>query len=182
MKKQLILGGLFAATLLAPLGAVRPAFAHEAPCPYCGLTITQDTPTQDNEVALKIGRKRIEYKCVFCALAEARTEYKGDLTILAPSEKKGEPVQIKREGDKWSVLPTTAVFVSNEPLKHKVCQAQARAFSTPEAAKAYIAANKESLPNAQILPLDQMVKVAAGDAAPKTAAPDAHAGHEGHTK
>ena len=51
------------------------------------MTITPDTTTQDNETVLKAGRKRIEYKCVFCALAEAKTEYKGDVTIIAPSEK-----------------------------------------------------------------------------------------------
>lgn len=159
-----LFAGLFATALLAPLSI--PAFAHEAPCPYCGLTVTQDTPTQDNEVALKVGRKRIEYKCVFCALSEAQSEYKGDLSIFAPSEKKGEPVMLQRAGDKWSALPATAAFVLNSPLKHKVCQLQARAFSSPEAARAYIEANKDSLPNAKPLSLDEMVRLGAADAAP----------------
>jgi hypothetical protein len=60
--------------------------AHETDCPRCKLPVVQDTATRDNEVALRYGRKRIEYRCVACALAEARTEYKNDLTILAPSE------------------------------------------------------------------------------------------------
>ena len=79
------------------------ALAHEADCPYCQFPVTQDTATQDNEVVLKYGRKRIEYKCVYCALAEAKTEYsEGDVTIAAPSETKGEPVILKRTDGKWS--------------------------------------------------------------------------------
>ena len=156
MKHSLILGGLLATTFLAPLSA----FAHEAPCPYCNMKITQDTPTQDNEVALKVGRKRIEYKCVYCALSEAKTEYKGDLSIAAPSEKKGEPVVLKRTGGKWTALPATAHFVARDPLKHKMCDVQARAFSTKEAAQAYIDAHKDELADAKPLTLDEMVALA----------------------
>lgn len=140
MKKHILLGGLFAATIFAPLGAI-PVFAHEAPCPYCAQPVTQDTPTKDNEVALKVGRKRIEYKCVYCALAEAKTEFGGDLSILAPSEKKGEPVSLKRTNGKWAMLPATAHFVSSEKIKHKLCHVQARAFSTKNAAQNYAQAN-----------------------------------------
>lgn len=156
MKHSLILSGLLATTFLAPT----LVFAHEAPCPYCNMKITQDTPAQDNEVALKVGRKRIEYKCVFCALAEAVTEYQGDLSIAAPSEKKGEPVVLKRTADKWTALPATAHFVSRDPLKHKMCDMQARAFSTKAAAQAYINAHKDELADAKPLTLDEMVKVA----------------------
>ena len=131
-----VVAGLLTATF-----AISPVFAHEAPCPYCAMPVTQDTPTQDNEVALKIGRKRIEYKCVYCALSEAKTEFKGDLTISAPSEKKGQPVLIKRRGEAWSVLPATAFFVASPKIKHKICQEQARAFSTQDAAKKYAAIN-----------------------------------------
>ena len=163
-----LLAGLFVTTLLVPVAAIRPVFAHEAPCPYCGMTITQDTPTQDNEVALKVGRKRIEYKCVYCALADANTEYQGDLSILAPSEKKGEPVMLMREGGKWSAMPAAPYFVSATALKHKVCQAQARAFTTKDAAQAYIDANKDTLADAKPLTLDEMVQLASGDAAHAT--------------
>ena len=166
MNKFLLFGGLLSA-LAFPTTSV---LAHEADCPFCGQAVTQDTPAQDNEVALKFGRKRIEYKCVFCALAEAHSEYKGDLSIIAPSEKKGEPVLIKREADKWTLAPASAVFVLNEPLKHKLCQAQARAYSTREAAQSFVDANKETLPNAAILTLDEMVKAASGEN-------DAHAQH-----
>src|SRR5215207_7483853 len=81
--------------------AARPAAAHETKCPYCRLDVVQDTADQDNEVPLKYGRKRIEYRCVFCALAQAKTEYKGDVTILAPSEIKGKPVVITRANGQW---------------------------------------------------------------------------------
>lgn len=137
--------------LVALLAAVTPsissvAFAHEAPCPYCSLTLTQDTPEQDNETVLKYGRKRIEYKCVYCALAESKTEYaEGDISILAPSEKKGQPVVLKRTAGKWSA-PATAAFVLNAPLKHKMCAAQARAFTTEAAAKEYAAKNNFPAP------------------------------------
>ena len=42
----------------------RPAMAHEAKCPYCKLDVPQDTAQQDNEVALKYGRKRIPIKAI----------------------------------------------------------------------------------------------------------------------
>ena len=154
-----VFAGLLGAAFLAPF-SVASVLAHEASCPLCGMAITQDTPTQDNEVALKIGRKRIEYKCVFCALAEAKTEYKGDLSISAPSEKKGEPVMLKRSDDKWTALPATAYFVSRDPLKHKMCDVQARAFTTQAAAQAYIDAHKDELADAKPLTLDEMIKVA----------------------
>ena len=156
MKHSLILGGLLATTFLAPLAV----FAHEAPCPYCNMKITQDTPTQDNEVALKVGRKRIEYKCVYCALAEAKTEYQGDLSIAAPSQKKGEPVILKRAKGQWTALPATAYFVARDPLKHKMCEVQARAFTTKAAAQSYIDAHKDDLADAKPLSLAEMVKVA----------------------
>ena len=135
------LAALFVVASSSLLSSTRLALAHEAPCPYCQMAITQDTPTQDNETVLKYGRKRIEYKCVFCALAEAKTEYvKGDLTILAPSDKKGAPVILKRAGGKWSA-PATAAFVSPQRIKHKVCHAQVRAFTTQAAARAYAKEN-----------------------------------------
>ena len=114
-----------------------PAFAHDAPCPYCNMEVSDDTAS-----VLKMGRKRIEYKCVYCALAEAVTEYPtGDLTVYSPSEKKGFSVVSKRVGGKWSVSPASATFVNPKKLKHKVCQEQARAFTNKAAAQAYAKAN-----------------------------------------
>ncbi len=160
-----LVAGLFAAALFAPI-LTSSASAHVAPCSYCDRTITQDTATQDNEVALKFGRKRIEYKCVYCALAEAQSDYKGDLSILAPSEKKGEPIVLQRQSNKWSASTPSAVFVLNEPLQHKVCNVQARAFTSKTAAQSYVAAQKTQFPQAQILSLDAFVKSAGDDGAP----------------
>lgn len=148
--------------LVAVVGLTTTAPAHEAPCPLCGQNITQDTKEQDNEVVLKSGRKRIEYKCVYCALSEAHSDYKGDVTILAPSEKKGEPVKIERKDGKWAVLPETAYFVSSEKMKHKVCQEQARAFTTKSSAETY--AKKHGV---KVLTLAQMVESAKSDGGKK---------------
>lgn len=138
-RRALLAAALALSLNLLPLNF---ATAHEADCPYCSQPITQDTPTQDNEVVLKYGRKRIEYKCVYCAVAEAKTEYKGgDVAIAAPSEKKGEPVIVKRTGGNWSATPATAVFVAQTPVKHRSCQVTARAFRTKSAADSYIKAN-----------------------------------------
>ncbi len=150
---------LFAVLAAAVVVSFAPghfALAHEADCPYCQQPVTQDTATQDNEVVLKYGRKRIEYKCVYCALAEAKTEYpEGDVTIAAPSEIKGEPVILKRVDGKWNA-PETAVFVAITPLKHKTCNVTARAFSSDEAAKEYIKVNVlETAP----LTLSQLLKI-----------------------
>lgn len=146
-RRALIAGALATlVTVSLPTMGARPAMAHEANCPYCDMPVTQDTATQDNEVALKYGRKRIEYKCVYCALAEAKTEYpNGDLSITAPSETKGQPVVLKRTGGKWSMTPETAAFVTPAKVKHKVCQDQARAFNTEAAAKAFAAKNGGSV-------------------------------------
>jgi hypothetical protein len=163
LSRRKALGGLAALMIAGSTGVLstpRPALAHEAPCPYCSMAITQDTATQDNETVLKIGRKRVEYKCVFCALADAQSEYKGDLTIAAPSETKDSPIVIKRVADKWTTAPG-AVFVAQKG-SHKVCQTLYRAFSTQAAADAYIKANPKTFDkDAKSLTLDQMVKLAA---------------------
>ena len=132
MKHLLLAGAL--ALVCAP---AIPALAHDAPCPYCNMKVSDETAS-----VLKMGRKRIEYKCVYCALAEAKTEYPtGDLTVYSPSEKPGVSVVSKRVGGKWSVLPASATFVAPAKIKHKVCQEQARAFTNKAAAQAYAKAN-----------------------------------------
>lgn len=133
MKLPLLLAGALA---LVSVPAV-PALAHDAPCPYCNMKVSDDTAA-----VLKAGRKRIEYKCVYCALAEAKTEYPtGDLTVNAPSEKAGQPVVLKRTGSAWKAFPASATFVSPAKIKHKICQEQARAFTTQAAAQVYAKAN-----------------------------------------
>lgn len=145
-------------TAVAGLGS-RPAMAHEAKCPYCKLDVPQDTDQQDNEVALKYGRKRIEYRCVFCALAQAKSEYKGDVTILAPSDVKGKPVVITRKDDKWSISPEAAVFVG-EKVNHRQCNTGYRAFSTRAGFDAWVKKNQSLLGDAKPLTLTQMVEIA----------------------
>jgi len=172
-----VLAGLFTATLFASFSAPS-AWAHIAPCPYCSLTVSQDTATQDNEVALKIGRKRIEYKCVFCALSEAQSDYQGDLSILAPSEKKGEPIMLMRQNGKWSSMTEGAAYVLNSPLQHKICSVQARAFGSQAAAQAYLDAHKDQLPSAKIVTLDELVKASGADAG-NGQAPVAQGDHAG---
>lgn len=155
------LAALVAAAGLPGLVAARPALAHDADCPYCKLKVVQDTPDLDNEVALRYGRKRIEYRCVYCALAEAQTEQyaKGDLTILAPSEKKGQPVPITRTAGKWSA-PAGTVFVGVK-ASHKVCQVTYRALTGKAAFDAYVQKNKAQVgADAKPLTLEQMLAVA----------------------
>ena len=157
--------GLFVASfaLSGLLSASVPALAHVAPCPYCNLTITQDTPQLDNETVLKFGRKRVEYKCVYCALAEAQSDYQGDLTILAPSEKKGEPIKITRTGTTWAASAPDAVFAAGKG-GHRVCHIIYRAFTNEGAFETWAKAHPEQFDaNAKPLSLAQMVAFAKED-------------------
>lgn len=150
--------GLAVSLGVGVLGA-RPAAAHEATCPYCRLDVVQDTAEQDNEVALRYGRKRIEYRCVFCALAQAKSDYTGDVTILAPSEIKGKPVLITRKEGKWSVSPESALFVAQK-VNHQHCQTGYRAFATRAGFDAHVKKHPELLKDAKPLTLPQIVEIA----------------------
>ena len=157
-RRSLLAGGL-AALVAAPIvGVAVPALAHEAKCPVCKLDVVQDTDKLDNEVALKYGRKRIEYRCVFCALSDSKN-YKGDLTILAPSEMKGKPVLLTRTGDKWSVQPEGAVFVGQK-VNHRSCQLGYRALTNRAAFDKWVHANHDLLGEAKPLTLQEMLEVA----------------------
>lgn len=125
-----------------------PSFAHEGDCPYCKMKLVQNTKDQDNEVVLKLGNKRIEYRCVYCVIKD-QGRYKGDLVVYAPSEKVGEPVVLKRTAGKWSA-PEGAVFL-NTFKKHAQCAELSRAFSKKEAFDAYVAAHKVENPKALTL-------------------------------
>ncbi len=111
-----------------------PAMAHDADCPFCKLKLLQNTKEQDNEVVLKYGNKKIEYRCVFCAIADSK-RYKGDLVVLAPSEKKGEPIVLKRTAANWSA-PEGTVFL-NAFKKHADCSLLSRAFTSQAALETY---------------------------------------------
>lgn len=157
---------LFAGSLAALVGvgvagpAIRPAMAHEGKCPVCKLDVPQDTDKQDNEVALKSGRKRIEYRCVYCALSDAKS-YTGDITILAPSDVQGKPVMLMRKSGNWSSMPENAVFVGQK-VNHRSCQLGYRAFTNKTAFDAWVHKNHELLSDARPLTLKEMVDVASG--------------------
>lgn len=157
------------AAALLSLGTIslvaRPAVAHETDCSVCKLKVVQDTPTQDNEVALRYGRKRIEYRCLACALADA-AKYTGDVTLLAPSEAKARPVVLSRTGGNWSA-PAGAVFLSVN-ADHRVCYAANRAFSGRAAFDAYVKQNAPQTPalkNARPFTLAQALDAAKTHAA-----------------
>lgn len=158
--RRLLLVGTLATILAAPLAglSVRPARAHEAQCPVCKLDVVQDTAALDHEVALRSGRKRIEYRCIYCALHDAKS-FTGDVTILAPSELKGKPVVLSRKEGVWSALPATAVFVGQK-VDHRSCQLGYRALTGQPAFEKWVHANPELLSGAKPLSLSQMLDVA----------------------
>ena len=131
------------------LGFSAPASAHEALCPFCRMSVVQNTKEQDNEVVLKVGNKRIEYRCVTCVIKDQK-RYRGDLVVYAPSEKVGEPVVLKRTGGKWTA-PEGAVFL-NAFKNHAQCAGLSRAFSSSAAFDAYV--KKNPAPGAKPLGLD----------------------------
>lgn len=139
---------LILALLVAPL-----AVAHEVPCPLCGMKVVQATKTQDNEVVLRFGKKRIEYRCVYCALADAK-RYDGDLFVYAPSETKGKPVILARQAGKWSVVkvegeklvPAEGAVFLNAFENHKDCAALSRAFHSQAGFDAYRTKGKNAKP------------------------------------
>ncbi|RYG26108.1 hypothetical protein EON82_04560 [bacterium] len=140
------------------------ASAHDVPCPVCGLKVVQATKSLDNEVVLRYGRKKIEYRCVYCALADAK-KYDGDLIVYAPSETKGKPVLLQRAAGKWStvkeadgkLVPEEGVVFINDFKSHAKCAALSRAFHSKEALDKYVAENK--VENAKALTLDEIVAV-----------------------
>lgn len=102
---------------------------HEADCPNCKLPLVQNNDDFDNEVVVRFGNKRIEYRSVYCVIKD-QERYKVDLTVYAPSEKIGEPVVLKRVKGQWSA-PEKAVFTLGT-TKMSLCAQQSRAFTTVE--------------------------------------------------
>lgn len=123
----------------ALFGLAASAITHEGPCPYCKMDRVQNTKDQDNEVVLKTGNKKIEYRCVYCVFKD-QGRYKGDLVVYAPSEKVGEPVILKRTEGKWTA-PEGTVFL-NTFKKHMDCAALSRAFINKEGFDGYVAKNQ----------------------------------------
>lgn len=163
MKSNKLVGKIQIGMLSLLLATAPPTlgWAHEAKCPHCESDLTQDTPEQDNEVALRYGKKRIEYKCVMCAIADAEKSYKGDLKILAPSEIKGKPVEIARTEGKWSA-PESTVFIGHK-IKHRYCERGYRAFTTMAAFTVHVEKNKAQLKGAKPVTLAEIVQIAKSD-------------------
>ena len=153
--------GAVALGLMVMSWAATPILAHEAKCPHCELDLTQDTAEQDNEVALKYGKKRIEYKCVMCAIADAEKSYTGDLVISAPTEIKGKPIEIARKNGQWSA-PEGTVFIGHK-VKHRYCDRGYRAFTSRSAFDAHVQKNKVMLRDAKPATLDETVQIAKSD-------------------
>ncbi len=105
------------------------ALLHEADCPNCKLPLVQNNDNFDNEVVVRYGNKRIEYRSIYCVLKD-QDRYKVDLTVYSPSEKIGEPVVLKRVQGKWTA-PEKAVFTMGTS-KMSLCAQQSRAFSSLE--------------------------------------------------
>ena len=148
-------------SMIMVFGISGPTWPHEAKCPHCELDIVQDTPEQDNEVALMYGKKRIEYRCVMCAIADAEKSYKGDLKVLAPSEIKGKPVELVRTEGKWNA-PDSTVFIGHK-IKHRYCERGYRAFTTAAAFNKHVEKYKVQLKEAKQITLAELVKIALSD-------------------
>lgn len=141
-----MLAAIAMSTLLAS-GPLPIAFAHKADCPVCDMAIVEK-----EEVQMKVGGKNIAYRCVLCALAEAKSDYaKNDVSISAPSEKSTR-VLIKRIKGKWSASPSSAVFL--KAGKHRTCPVGFHAFTNKAGAAAW--AKKNGFEN-KPLSLSQMI-------------------------
>jgi hypothetical protein len=158
MKRMMLLGvaAALGVTLYGPVAG--PAQAHETTCPVCRLDVVQDTKEQDNEVAIRYGRKRIEYRCVYCALYQAHNTFQGDLTLLAPSELKGKHIVLTRKDGKWTSSPANPVFVG-ERVVHRNCQTGYRAFTTKAAFDDHVKKNQNVLRNAKPLTLAEVLEI-----------------------
>ena len=87
-------------------------------CPYCRLPIKTDVDDTDFRVTMTHGGKTAAYRCVLCALADAKS-MKGDLEISAASDKKGEPVKISRVGEPQGLA------VAGDPARDPLIEAHA---------------------------------------------------------
>jgi hypothetical protein len=144
---------LLAASTLGLLMAlpITTASARAADCPVCDVAIVNAERTD-----MKIGAETIAYRCVLCAIAEAKSEYpSSDVTIVAPSEKSSVKIVLKRTHGKWTSSPRSAVFLK-APVKHRQCATGYHAFTNKTALAAW--AKKNGYPN-KPLTLAQMVAV-----------------------
>lgn len=132
-----------------------PAQAANKMCPYCAMPMGAPS----TQVWLQSGSKKVAYRCVFCAVAEAKTEYKGNLSIQAPTENSKKPLIIKRTGGRWSLNQKSAAFVGKN-ISHKNCPTGYHAFTSSAAAKRYIAQHKSLLAGSSAMTFSQFYATA----------------------
>lgn len=157
-----VLAGVFVALAACAASQVTiAAAAKPGKCAFCRMDVLANTATTDNVVTLTSAKTRMTLRCVYCALAEAQEEeeedLKGNLTITAPTERKGKLVTIRRANGKWSVTPRQAVFVGAQKLNHKHCEIDYRAVTSRKAVAAYVKKHKNFLGNAKVLTLKQLL-------------------------
>lgn len=138
-KKIMYIAVLSMMTLAAFMTSI-PAQAANRMCPYCAMPLGAPS----TQVWLTSGSKKVAYRCVFCAVSEAKTEYKGNLSIKAPTENSKKPLILKRTGGHWSLNQKSAAFVGKN-ISHKNCPTGYHAFTSSAAAKRYIAQHKSLL-------------------------------------
>ncbi len=153
-KRMLFLAVLSLMTFTALVTSTR-AQAAERMCPYCSMPLGAPS----TQVWLQNGSKKVAYRCVFCALSEAKTEYKGNLSIQAPTENSNKPLVIKRAGGHWSVNQKGAAFVGKK-VSHKFCPTAYHAFTSNAAAKRYIAQHKILLAGSSAMSFNQFFAIA----------------------
>jgi len=143
----------------ARLACCRAATSHKAEsCPFCGLDVIKDTDSIRYKVVLEATGKKISYRCVLCAVADAKG-MKGNLKITAPSEDKDKPVVLARGDGAWKVEPETAEFVYVKG-SHEKCQMRYRAITKAEALEGFRKTDSKLLADAKGLKLDEFLKKA----------------------
>jgi len=143
--------GAFA--LLAPLALCASTVSAMADgCGYC------HKPIIGTPYVLKNAAHSEKFKCAYCAVADASSadDWKGNVTMIAPSENPKKPVTLKRVGGKWKAFPATAAFTEAKPIKHQICGSQYRAFTSAKAAQAYVKTGRAD----KVISLAQLVKIA----------------------
>lgn len=142
-------------TAAVPRGGTSTFAADTPSCPYCGLETFKNTTETDYKVTLLIGDQTTAYRCVYCAVADS-IPMTGDLSIVAPSEKKSHPVTIRRVKGEWTVEPRDAVFAIAKG-EHSHCHVIYRALLKAESAEPYFATEPKLLKNARTLKIADLV-------------------------
>jgi hypothetical protein len=120
--------------------------------------VVEDTNRVDSQVQLERDGRKTAYRCVLCAIADAKADKK-NVVIIAPSEKKGKPVTLTRTSGKWTVEPDTSIFVYAKG-SHAECQVRYHAISSKAAFDSYVLNNPRVLNAAKTFSLEDLIKKA----------------------